>query len=550
MNKAFKNELENKKYEELVNNYILKDINEMILSTDIDVMKYLEIVVSSLLLEINKTFPEPNYSIYITYRIKSPKSNIEKLSDYLCRLKEHENSYSIKDITDLFGLRIIIEKIPQNITISKNNPEYELLQNLSEERNKNIKLSKNFHNFESKILDDDCTCLEYYTQSKNILNSILSTFDSETAISKNYALNLKKRYEMLINECEKKIEILTALGDYDSKIDTESLINDKNVSKIDFRQLLKDFDSRIDSKLGLKLYSNSLPHIIDNSDVLKKLGISMSKDPSRIKNKREASGYVSDFFGLDSSIIPIKTELQVMYTNEHQESIIGYSAHSKMPGKEASFMEIPPAYVNRNMSILKNIGSSTFISNNELSLFNKVCSIKNLDKNNAELFKNIVSPSSVKYDGDSPIGVKIDSKFLQDLKDICTLNDAESESLKDILYSEGCKLYDSWVKNISAYHATARLDKDSSAKNRIKIHYDDPYECLAHTIREQIDEHTPNSIDAEYYLERVYKNQSEWLKKAGLMSTESSVIDFEIDDYAKNLLPKLSKKINNNDIER
>ena len=385
-------------------------------------------------------------------------------------------------------------------------------------------------------------------------NHVLQTSEMEIALKETqtrfYALDLKKRYNMLINECEKKIEILTALGDYDSKIDPESLINNQNVSKIDFRQLLKDFDSRIDSKLGLKLYSNYLPHIIENSDVLKKLGISMSKDSSRIKNKRESSGYVSDFFGLDSSIIPIKTELQVMYTNEHQESIIGYSAHSKMPGKEASFMEIPPAYVNRNMSILKNIGSSTFISNNELSLFNKVCSIKNLDRNNAELFKSLVSPSSVEYDGNSPIGVKIDSKFLQDLKDICTLNDAESESLKDILYSEGCKLYDSWVKNISAYHATARLDKDSSAKNRIKIHYDDPYECLAHTIREQIDEHTPNSIDAEYYLERVYKNQSEWLKKAGLMSTESSVIDFEIDDYAKNLLPKLLEKVNNNDIEK
>ena len=173
MNKPFNDEFENKKYEDLFNNYILKDINEMILSTDIDVIKYFEIVVSSLLLEINKTFPEPNFSIYITYRIKSPKSNIGKLSDYLCRLKEHENSYSIKDITDLFGLRIIIEKIPQNITISKNNSEYGLLQDLSEERNKNIKLSENFHKFESKILDDDCTCIEYYTQSKNILISIL-----------------------------------------------------------------------------------------------------------------------------------------------------------------------------------------------------------------------------------------------------------------------------------------------------------------------------------------------------------------------------------------
>ena len=436
MNKPFNDEFENKKYQDLFNNYIMKDLDEMILSTDIDVMKYLEMVVSGLLLEINKSFPEPNYSIYLTYRIKSPKSNIEKLSDYLCRLKENENSYSIKDITDLFGLRIIIEKIPQNITISKKNPEYESLYNLSEERNKNIKLSENFHKFESQILDNDCTCLEYYIQSKNILNSILSTFDSETALSKNYALELKKRYNKLINECDKKIDILTALGDYDSKIDIESLKKDKNVSKIDFIQLLKDFDSRIDSKLGLKIYSNSLPHIIENSVILKKLGISMSNDPSRIKKKREPSGYVSDFFGLDSSIIPIKTELQVMYITEHQESIIGYSAHSKMPGKEASFMEIPPAYVNRNMSLLNNIGSSTFLSNAELSLFNKVCNIKNLDKSNAELLKCLVSPSSVKYSDNSPIGVTIDSKFLNDLKGICTLNNMETESLKNILYSE------------------------------------------------------------------------------------------------------------------
>lgn len=550
MNKPFNDTIESKKYEELYNNYILKDIDEMILSTDIDIMKYLEIVVSSLLLEINKTFPESNYSIYITYRIKSPKSNIEKLSDYLRRLEKNGNSLSLKDITDLFGLRIIIEKIPRNITISKNNSEYKLLKSLSEERNKNIKLSETFHEFEAKIFDDECTCLEYYTQSKNILNSILTTFYSETVYSKDYAIDLKRKYTKLVNECKKKIEILTALGDYNSKINIESLENDKSNSKIDFRQLLKDFDSRIDSKLGLKLYSNALPNIVENSTSLKSLGISMSKDPSRIKNKREPSGYVSDFFGLDSNIIPIKSELQIMYTNEHQESIIGYSAHSKMPGKEANFMEIPPAYVNRNMLLLNNIGNSTFISNNELTLFNKVCSIKDIDKNDFELVKCIISPSNVVFDSNSPIGIKIDSKFLQDLKNICTLNNREIKILENILYKEGCKIYDSWTKNISAYHATARLDKDSSAKNRVKIHYDDPYECLAHTIREQIAEHTPKSIDAEYYLERVYKHQSEWLKKAGLMSTESSIMDFEIDEYTKNLLPKLLEKINNTYLEK
>lgn len=550
MNKPFSNEIENKKYEELYNNYILKDIDEMILSTDIDIMKYLEIVVSSLLLEINKTFPEPNYSIYITYRIKSQKSDIEKLSDYIRRLKESDSSISIKDITDLIGLRIIIEKIPHNITISKNNPEYELLKTLSEERSKNIKLSENFHEFESKILDNNCTCLEYYTQSKNILNSILTTFNSETAYSKNYASELKKRYTKLINECEKKIEILTALGDYNSKIDIYSLENDTSNYKIDFEQLLKDFDSKIDSKLALKLYSNALTSIVENSSSLKSLGIHMSKDSSRIKNKREPSGYVSDFFGLDSSIIPIKTELQIMYTNEHQESIIGYSAHSKMPGKEANFMETPSAYVNRNLLLLNNIGNSTFLSNNELTLLNKICSIKNINKNNVELLKCIVSPSNITFDGNSPIGITISPRFLQDLKDLFSLSNKEKDILEKMLYDKGCKIYDSWAKNISAYHATARLDKDSSVRNRIKIHYDDPYECLAHSIREQIENHNPKSIDAEYYLERIYKNQSEWLNKAGLMSTESSIMDFEINEYARNLLPKLSEKINDTEIEK
>ncbi len=550
MNKPFNNDIEDKKYECLYNDYILKDLNEMILSNDIDIMKYLEIIVSSLLLEINKKFPEPNYSIYITYRIKSQKSDIEKLSDYIRRLKESSSSISIKDITDLIGLRIIIEKIPRNITISKNNPEYKTFKEISDEREKNIELSKQYHNFESKINDADCTYLEYYTQSKNILNDILSIFDSETVYSKEYASELKTKYNNLISECEKKLEILTALGDYNSKIDIESLENDRNSSKIDFKQLLKNFDSRIDSKLGLKLYSNALPDIVENSSILKNLGISISKDPSRIKNKRESSGYVSDFFGIDSSIIPIKTELQIMYTNEHQESIIGYSAHSKMPGKKANFIEVPSAYVNRNLLLLNNMGNSTFISNDELHLFNKICNIKNINKDNIKLLKCITNQSNVVLKNNCPIGIQIEDKYLRDLKNICTLNDEELSLLKDILYKNGCKIYDSWAKNISAYHATARLDKDSSAKNRVKIHYDDPYECLAHVIREQIDGHNSNSIDSEYYLEHVYKCQSEWLEKVGLMSTESSVMDFEIEDYTRNSLPKLLEKFNTCEIER
>lgn len=545
MNKPFSNKNENKKYENLFNNYILKNMNTMILSTNTDIMKYLEIIASALLLEINKSFPEPNYSIYITYRIKSQKSNIEKLSDYTCRLEEHNSSISIKDISDLIGLRIIVEKIPHNISINKTNPEYETLQKLSDERKENIKISEQYHEIESQIDSNNCTCFDYYTNSQKLLQNIINMFNSETLYSKNYAIILKNNYNKLIDECKKKIKILTALGDYSSKIDITHIKEDRNPLKIDFKELLKDFDSRIDSKMGLKLYSNALPNIIKESPILQKLGVSMSNDPSRIKHKREKSGYISDFFGLDFEGIPIKTELQIMYTNEHQESITGYSAHSNMPGKEANFMEIPPEYARRNLSLLENIGNSTFVSNNELSLLNKIINIKDISNINIKLLRSITSKSNVILNNNSPIGIEIDSNYLQDLKLLCTLNEKEYNSLKKLLNKEGCKIYDSWAKNISAHHATARLDKDSSAKNRVKIHYDDPYECLAHTIREQVENHTPKSIDAEYYLERVYENQSKWLSTSGLMSTESSIIDFEITEYAKNSLPILLKKVSN-----
>ena len=79
---------------------------------------------------------------------------------------------------------------------------------------------------------------------------------------------------------------------------------------------------------------------------------------------------------------------------------------------------------------------------------------------------------------------------------------------------------------------------------------------MAHTIREQIDSHNPDSIDAEYYLKNIYLNQNELLKTSGLMASESSVIDFEIDEYIKNDLPILIDKFNKynsieeNDLEK
>lgn len=159
------------------------------------------------------------------------------------------------------------------------------------------------------------------------------------------------------------------------------------------------------------------------------------------------------------------------------------------------------------------------------------------------MLKYIASQENIEFENNSPIGIKIDEKLNDLLVGFCALTKKESEELKTKLYNKGCEIYTNWAENISAKHATARLDMDSSARNRIKIHYDNPYECLAHTIREQIENHNPDSIDAEYYLKNIYLNQNELLKTSGLMTSESSVIDFEIDEYIKNDLPNLISKV-------
>lgn len=547
MHKPFDDELENKKFEDLYTN-ISKKLDKIILSTDSDIMRYMEIVCSTLLLEINKKFSEPNYSIYLTSRVKSSKSNIAKLEDYTKRLKETDSSVSIKNILDLFGLRIIVEKIPHNVTLDPNNPEYKTLKMLADERKENIKISEKHHIFESKIDDQNCTSFDYYTKSKQLLQDILNTFKSETIYSKNYALELKDKYNNLIKECNKKIDILTALGDYSTKMNINTLEHEPDAQRVDFRELLKDFDSRIDSKLGLKLYSSTLPEIVKNSKQLQTLGITMNPDKSASKIKREKSGYVADFSGLYSTVLDIPIELQTMFVNEHEESIMGYSAHGNMPGKEAKFMEVPSAYATRNMKLLNNTGKNEIISNDELALINQICDIKKsnktFNKKYTKLLKYIASQENIEFKNNSPIGIKMDNNLKDSLVSFCTLTKKESEELKTKLYNKGCEIYNNWAENISAKHATARLDKDSSARNRIKIHYDDPYECLAHTIREQIENHNPDSIDAEYYLKNIYLNQNELLKTSGLMASESSVIDFEIDEYIKNELPNLINKVN------
>ncbi len=77
-------------------------------------------------------------------------------------------------------------------------------------------------------------------------------------------------------------------------------------------------------------------------------GISVSEDTSRTKSKHSDIGYISEFIGLNLSIITddqeffvIPIECQLQSEQQYKDSTIGYSAHSNLEGKKPKLKNIP-----------------------------------------------------------------------------------------------------------------------------------------------------------------------------------------------------------------
>ncbi len=545
--KPFTSEEENEQYRKFYEKDVMKNLDRMILSLDKDMMEYLEMFITGLALEINKKFPEPNYSSYIICRIKSAKSDIDKLEDYIKRMKKENGEISLKEITDLIGIRIIVEKIPHNISISKKNQNYKELKELQKIRKKNTLYSEECHDFETSILDGECTIYEYYKKSKELLEHIYDMLN-EGEESEKYACKLKETYQELIKDCERNMKFIEVIGNGEDIVRKDRKTNsfyvgNKSLSdKIDYTMILKDFDSRIDSKLALNLYSSSLPNMIKNSEILNGLGGSVNMDPSRTKKKREESGYVADFFGIDFKGIPINCECQIMSIDEYLASTLGYAAHSNMPGKNHIPFKIPPAYVKKYMKLLEDFNDVKVIDSDNLRLLRNIMKVKDLSEDELTTIDNIITR---KKGNDS---IEVSKKENIVLKNIVQLTDEQKEKLEKELYKEGITNFKLWAENISALHATARLDKDSSVKDRVKIYYDSPYECLAHVLRQQVEGYNLDSVESNFiesYLEKIYAKQEEWLAREKIK--DHSIIEFELLQYIKDELPVLRKKLKNFD---
>ena len=342
---------------------------------------YFNNFIAALMLEYHKAYE--NFDIRLPYRIKSAKSAFDKILEYLSRddksvserngLDEPQRKLK-EDLTDMFAITIVACNRPP--TFYSKDPE---INDLIEEKKRNHALLGAMQKYKLKItnhefpgleensynFDSETTKEEYYLNSILLLNRIKTLIDlKSTKLLKRYddmmdriKERVPEKFFMIVDSMAKDPKIAKRLTSTDqikmayeltqnviaNDLKEEDLIALKNpidrsdVETVDFLEILEDFSARIQDKLDLAILNKQIYSVFENSEVLKRFGVSICKGSE--KQKRTEAGYVSDFMYLQTPFG--KVEMQLQTQHEHKEGNYGYAAHNAMQGKGFKEFEIP-----------------------------------------------------------------------------------------------------------------------------------------------------------------------------------------------------------------
>ena len=206
---------------------------------------------------------------------------------------------------------------------------------------------------------------EYFLNSIMLLNRIKTLIDPKSVL-------LLKRYDDMLNEIRKHVpekyflavdsmakdpKILNKLKSteqikmafqltesmYEGSLTETQMeelkkpISSEDINVVNFVEILGDFSARIQDKLDLAILKKQVYSVFENSEILKKFGVSISYGNE--KQKRTQAGYVSDFVYLDTPFGRVEMQLQTQH--EHKEGNYGYAAHNALQGKGFKEFEIP-----------------------------------------------------------------------------------------------------------------------------------------------------------------------------------------------------------------
>lgn len=269
----------------------------------------------------------------LKYRYKSKKSfekNISKDSS----LNEESNKFTSeynKYITyDIIGMRLVIERVPDNLIISA-----EFIEN----------------------------CKNKLEEAKNILDDLRNSYFLEKKISKEDYDNKSNYYKNRITYLKNCINFNDLLKERKKIEETIYFIEDElSQNNEDFclkkdKHIAENLLDNINNTLGMIAGEYVIKDIFEKSENFKKLGLYL--DSNREKFFCDKTGYTSTHFCIKSNKLPNWIcELQNRSSLIEYQSKYGLNTHDKLPGKKRKLINLPSS--NKNAKNLKRY----FLKNN------------------------------------------------------------------------------------------------------------------------------------------------------------------------------------------
>ena len=346
-----------------------------------DVRKYMYQVMATIGMELERKFSNlisfDNKEFKLFGREKSEKSISDKkkhnIDDYIKNFEKVIQSGNIellptqvRPIFDLYAFKLVCPEIkdPRYVIktvlldvladISANHPEYrQIISEIKDTTDVSYFIVVDFidHNFSDEYPELKNKILTTINQQhkandiKEILENL--SYDISTLTYSDYYSRIIQCYQILIDlSYDESYEEYVSLADFglQARHEYEELLQSGESEDIIDKELQEDFDDRLQgllshisrkrtNKLDLSLCDLMMLDILTTSNKLKELGVSLSKDPTRTKKKRNPNGYVADFFSLDMpNGLTSEIQLQSAYRYNYGES--GPAAHNKMGNGE------------------------------------------------------------------------------------------------------------------------------------------------------------------------------------------------------------------------
>ena len=299
------------------------------------VRNYFNHVVAAIMISQYENYEQSG--INIPYRYKARKSTIDKVNKRLNKARVHysENGDIVIDdvdpLLDIFAMEVVSRRRPTIMT--SNNPE---IQGLLDEQEDYQKALRDFQAFRSTLLIDDlkpakpgnfkfdCTQIEYYTKTKEILEKLKEIVHPTATV--------------LINHYDEQIALIKQRLDFlKSSPDENVTVEDFQDKSVNFFTLVTEFETRLHNKAELAILTKQITSLFEDNPLFERLGISLADIP--VEEKRNERGFESNFLYIDTPLGRIECQLQT--EGQFRFGNYGFAAHTKLSGKKIEIVKIP-----------------------------------------------------------------------------------------------------------------------------------------------------------------------------------------------------------------